>query len=85
MRNIEGFCDNPPLLPTTKKLFRQEAVEESLKLIKPGMVVPTFNPGTWEAETGGSLLQREFQDSQSYTERPCLENKKQLLIHTPAP
>jgi hypothetical protein len=46
MRNIEGFCDNPPLLPTTKKLFRQEAVEESLKLIKPGMVVPTFNPGT---------------------------------------
>jgi hypothetical protein len=41
------------------------------------------NPSTWEAEAGGfefeaSLigLQSEFQDSQGYTEKPCLEKKK---------
>jgi hypothetical protein len=34
-------------------------------------------PSTWEAEAGGFLsfqpgLQSEFQDSQGYTEKPCL-------------
>jgi hypothetical protein len=36
----------------------------------------TFNPSTWEAGAGGFLssgLQSEFQDSQGYTEKPCLE------------
>ena len=59
----------------------------------------TFNPSTWETETGGFLsssppgLQSEFQDSQSYTENPCLEkpnqtkqpplqNKKQKIVWT---
>jgi hypothetical protein len=44
------------------------------------MVVHAFNPSTWEAEAGGSLwvrgqpgLQSEFQDSQGYTEKHCLE------------
>ena len=39
-----------------------------------------FNPSTWEAEIGGSLwvwgqpgLQSKFQDSQGYTEKPCLK------------
>jgi hypothetical protein len=53
------------------------------------MVAHAFNPSTWEAEAGGFLssrpgLQSEFQDSQGYTEKPCLEkqnktkqNKKQ--------
>ena len=44
----------------------------------------TFNPSTSEAEAGrflGSVrgqpgLQREFQDSQGYTEKPCLRKKK---------
>jgi hypothetical protein len=49
------------------------------------MVAHAFNPSTWEAEAGGFLssrhagLQSEFQDSQGYTEKPCLEkqtNKK---------
>jgi hypothetical protein len=37
-----------------------------------------FNPSTREAEAGGFLSSRpawstEFQDSQGYTEKPCLE------------
>jgi hypothetical protein len=36
-----------------------------------------FNPCTWEAEAGGSGLQSEFQDSQGYTEKPCLQNQNQ--------
>jgi hypothetical protein len=41
------------------------------------VVVHAFNPSTWEAETGGFLsLQSEFQESQGYTEKPCLEKKK---------
>jgi hypothetical protein len=45
----------------------------------PGVVAHTFNPSTWEAEAGGFLssrpagLQSKFQDSQGYTEKPCLE------------
>jgi hypothetical protein len=45
------------------------------------MVVHAFNPSTQKAEAGGFLrsvlghpgLQSDFQDSQSYTEKPCLE------------
>jgi hypothetical protein len=46
------------------------------------VVAHTFNPSTWEAEAGGCLssrpagLQSEFQDSQGYTEKPCLEKPK---------
>jgi hypothetical protein len=45
-------------------------------------VVHAFNSSTWEAEVGGFLslrpawLQSEFQDSQGYTEKPCLKKKK---------
>jgi hypothetical protein len=63
----------------------------------PGVVAHTFNPSTREAEAGRFLswgqpgLQSEFQDSQGYTEKPCLEttttttaaaaeNKKQIKI-----
>jgi hypothetical protein len=41
------------------------------------------NPSTWEVEVGIFLiqgqcgLQSEFEDSQGYTPKPCLENKKQ--------
>jgi hypothetical protein len=44
------------------------------------VVAHAFNPSTWEAEAGGSLSLRpawsidEFQDSQDYTEKPCLQN-----------
>jgi hypothetical protein len=46
------------------------------------VVVHAFDPSTWEAEAGGFLsliqpgLQSEFQDSQGYTEKPCLEKPK---------
>jgi hypothetical protein len=46
-------------------------------------VAHAFNPSTWEVEAGGFLrvrgqpgLQSEFQDSQGYTEKPCLEKPK---------
>jgi hypothetical protein len=48
------------------------------------VVVHAFNPSTWEAEAGRFLvrgqpgLYSEFQDSQSYTEQPCLEKNKQI-------
>jgi hypothetical protein len=50
----------------------------------PGVVVPAFNPSTWEAEAEAEAeageflsqsqpgLQNEFQDSQGYTAKPCL-------------
>jgi hypothetical protein len=57
--------------------------------LEPGAVVHAFNPSTREAkaeaEAGGFLssrprgqpgLQSEFQDSQGYTEKPCLEKQK---------
>ena len=43
------------------------------------MVAHAFNPSTWEAEAGRFLSSRpdwspnEFQDSQGYTEKPCLK------------
>jgi hypothetical protein len=40
------------------------------------VVAHAFNPSTWEAEAGGPGLQSEFQDSQGYTEKPCLEKPK---------
>ena len=45
------------------------------------MVVRAFNLSTWEAEAGGFLSSRPawstewFQDSQGYTEKPCLEKQ----------
>ena len=49
------------------------------------MVAHAFNPSTREAEAGGFLssrpgLQNEFQDSQGYTEKPCLEKTKNKKI-----
>jgi hypothetical protein len=46
------------------------------------MVAHNFNPLPQEAEAGGAIwvqeksgLQIEFQDSQGYTEKPCLEKQ----------
>jgi hypothetical protein len=56
-------------LPFCKKSIQNRAV-----------VAHAFNPSTWEAEAGGFQgqpgLQSEFQDSQGYREKPCLEKKK---------
>jgi hypothetical protein len=57
------------------------------------VVAPAFNPSTWERQRQEDLrvpgqpgLQSEFQDSQGYTEKTCLETKqnKKLFI-TPFP
>jgi len=45
------------------------------------VVAHAFNLSAWEAEAGRFLssrsgLQSEFQDSQGYTEKLCLENTK---------
>ena len=46
------------------------------------VVAHAFNPSTWEAEAGGFLSLRPVwstkwvQDSQGYTEKPCLEKPK---------
>jgi hypothetical protein len=45
------------------------------------MMANAFNPSTWEAEAGGFLSSRpawstKFQDSQGYTEKPCLGKTK---------
>jgi hypothetical protein len=40
------------------------------------VVAHAFNPSTWEGVRGQPGLQSEFQDSQGYTEKPCLEKKK---------
>jgi hypothetical protein len=50
------------------------------------VVAHAFNPSTWEAEAGGFLSSRpawsksEFQDSQGYTEKPCLEKPNQTNL-----
>jgi hypothetical protein len=50
------------------------------------MVAHAFNPSTQEAEAGGFQdqpeFQSEFQDSQGYTEKPCLKKKKKLSLST---
>jgi hypothetical protein len=47
-----------------------------------GMAAQAFNSSTQEAKAGGFLssrgqlgLQSEFQESQSYTEKPCLKKQ----------
>jgi len=41
--------------------------------VKPSQV-EAQNPSTWEAEADGCLS--KFQDSQCYTEKPCLKKKR---------
>lgn len=55
-----------------------------LKILNvPGVVAHTFNPCTGVTEAGESLskgqpgLYRGFQDSWSYTKKPCLEINKE--------
>lgn len=55
------------------------------------MVMHAFDPSTWKADKAGRSLssgqpglQSEFQDSQVYTEKPCLQTKtKQSKINLP--
>jgi hypothetical protein len=52
-----------------------------MELLNQAVVAHAFNPSIREAEAGGSLSSRptwstNFQDSQGYTEKSCLEQKK---------
>jgi hypothetical protein len=60
-------------LKTSFKMFLSRAV-----------VVHAFNSSTWEAEAGGFLSSRPAwsQDSQGYTEKPCLERPKKKVLDT---
>jgi hypothetical protein len=55
-----------------------EKLYKKTLLSKLGVVVHAFSPSPQEAEAGGFLSSRpawttcEFQDSQGYTEKPCL-------------
>jgi hypothetical protein len=59
-------------------------IKEKETMTLPGVVAHAFNPSTWEAEAGGFLSSRPVwsterapgQDSQDYTEKPCLEKPK---------
>jgi hypothetical protein len=55
----------------------RKRTDQTVKVV----VTHAFNPSTREAKTSGSLelesgLQSKFWDSQDYTEKPCLGNKK---------
>jgi hypothetical protein len=50
-----------------------------------GVVAQAFSPSTLEAEAGGFLSSKpacEFQHSQGYKEKPCLEKNKQTNKQT---
>ena len=53
-------------------------------MIKQGVVAHAFNPSTQRQRQadfwvrGQPGLQSEFQDSQDYTEKPCLRKKKKI-------
>jgi hypothetical protein len=52
---------------------------------EPGTVGHTFNPSTQEAEAEDlcwPALQSKLQNSQGYTEKPCLEKPNQKHKHT---
>jgi hypothetical protein len=56
-----------------------------LCLLRPGVVVQALNPSTRGQRQadfwvwGQPGLQSEFQDSQGYTEKPCLKKKKKFV------
>jgi hypothetical protein len=63
-----------------KRGERERGMENKKENTPLGGVVHAFNPSTQEAEAGRGVpgqpgLQSEFQDSQGYTEKPCLKNK----------
>ena len=68
-------------LPWKALDFMPSTRKETMKC--RAVVTQAFNPSTWEAEAGRSLSSRpawsqsEFQDSQGYTEKPCLEKQQQ--------
>lgn len=70
-----GSIPFPMLLPHAQYTLQNKDTDSS-----PGTVEHTFNPNSHEAQVGDSVLgqphsHREFQDSQDYIKRPCLNKK----------
>ena len=67
-----------------RKVFLSSVFTET-NVGQVAVVAHAFNASTWEAEAGRSLcssqpgLQSEFQDSQRYTENPCLEKNSAVI------
>jgi hypothetical protein len=62
-------------------VFLENSVTTINKNWSQAVVAHAFNPSAWKAEAGGFLSSRsawstEFQDSQGYKEKPCLEKPK---------
>jgi hypothetical protein len=76
-----GFL-HPTLQRLKRRPFKRFFFFHKTVVLQPGVVAHAFNPSTWEAGAGEFLslrqpgLQSEFQDSQGYTEKPCLEKPK---------
>ena len=63
-------------LPCYSRLYQSWQLELNHQL---EVLVHTFNPSSWEAESGQPGLHSKFQDSQGCTEKPCLKlNKKKM-------
>jgi hypothetical protein len=69
-----------PLLIVKEYIRKNERKKERKK--SQAVVVHAFNPSAWESGRW-SFEFEEFQDSQSYPEKPCLEkpNKNQTNIN----
>jgi hypothetical protein len=70
----EGHHTSKLPITTTVRFGRVcELSHDEMFATSPAVVAHAFDPSTWEAEAGGSL---EFQDSQGYSEKPCLKKTK---------
>jgi hypothetical protein len=82
----DTFCSAYWSSVQKKKAFRTFLPQNCKS--SPAVVTHAFNPSTWEAKAGRFLssrsgLQSEFQDSQGYTEKPCLEKNKKTKTKKP--
>ena len=70
-----------------KEREKERKRERKKETFKSGSGDNTFNPSTWEAGAGRFLSLRqawsegEFQDSQGYTEKPCLKKQTNKQTH----
>jgi hypothetical protein len=75
-QDSQEYTEKCCLKKTNKKKNQKHPPPHTQKKKKLGVVAYSFNPSTRDAEAGRVQgqpgLQSEFQDSQGYTEKPCL-------------
>ena len=91
MRAVSSHTKTLSILAQEMQIQAQGGIPTQLseRLKQPGIVAHAFNPSTrWQKQEdfwvqGQPGLLSEFQDSQGYTEKPCLEKpkKKKAPIH----